>query len=181
MITVIDFSLAIFSWVGEASLLELPERPIVGLGEAVIFARITSPLITSRCECLFVGQSLWPATFVLFNCYEVGTDEVWFVLTAELKWSLTDLFYYLQKKDCSHVEQTFLWTTYFQIYCNYVCLDQLKPLLVSIWCQLRYGSWTEMPHSANIVYVCSNSSYFTKIISTALIQIFYLFENTRCQ
>lgn len=44
MITVIDFSLAIFSWVGDASFLELPERPVVGLREAVIFARITSDL-----------------------------------------------------------------------------------------------------------------------------------------
>lgn len=36
MITEIIFPSAIFSWVGDTSLLELPERPSVGLGEAVI-------------------------------------------------------------------------------------------------------------------------------------------------
>lgn len=59
LITATNFSSAIFSWVGDTSLLELPERPVVGLREAVIFARVIS-----RSECLSVGQILLPTTFV---------------------------------------------------------------------------------------------------------------------
>lgn len=42
-----NFSSAIFSWVGDTSLLELPERPVVGHREAVIFARITSRCVNA--------------------------------------------------------------------------------------------------------------------------------------
>lgn len=139
----------------------------------------TSPsgslLYTSHLNCLSVGQNFWPEKFVLFRCNEV--DKMFFVLTAKLKSSLTDLFYFIFTKNYNKMmslwcELLFLWTIYFSdLFQLRLPWSTVNPLLVPIWwCQSRYGSWTEMSHNANIVHVCSNSLYFTKMRSTAIIQ-----------
>lgn len=97
--------------------------------------------------------------------------KMFFVLSAKLKSSLTDLFYfiftkYYNKMTSLRCELLFLWTIYFSdVFQLRFTWSTVKPLLVPIWwCQSRYGSWTEMSHSANIVHVCSNSSYLEVLL-----------------